>query len=87
MPIGNGTRLVEAGFAASELLPGADVAALLRTTAARTRALKAVPPPLGRSASLLTAPLLPVAVRAAATRGLRVLAGPWTSTTLLSNIG
>ncbi|MFE6732200.1 condensation protein [Streptomyces californicus] len=88
MPIGNGTRLVEAGFAGSELLPGVDVAALLRTTAARTRALKAVRrPPLGRSASLLTAPLLPVALRAAATRGLRVLAGPWTSTTLLSNIG
>lgn len=42
---------------------------------------------MGRSASLLTAPLLPVAARAAVTRGLRVLAGPWTSTTLLSNIG
>ncbi|MFE2653541.1 condensation protein [Streptomyces sp. NPDC059346] len=88
MPIGNGTRLVEVGFAASELVPGTDVAALLRATAGRTRALKAVRrPPLGRSASLLTAPLLPVAARAAATRGLRVLAGPWTSTTLLSNIG
>lgn len=88
MPIGNGTRLVEVGFAGSELAPGADVAALLRTIAERTRALKARPrPPLGRSASLLTAPLLPVAARAALTRGLRVLAGPWTSTTLLSNIG
>ncbi|MEG9552693.1 condensation protein, partial [Streptomyces baarnensis] len=88
MPIGNGTRLVEVGFAAAELLPGADVAALLRATAERTRALKARPrPPLGRAASLLTAPLLPVAARAAVTRGLRVLAGPWTSTTLLSNIG
>ncbi|MFI1226623.1 MULTISPECIES: condensation protein [unclassified Streptomyces] len=88
MPIGNGTRLVEVGFAASEPAPGADVAALLRSTAERTRALKARPrPPLGRSASLLTAPVLPVAARAAVTRGLRVLAGPWTSTTLLSNIG
>ncbi|MFB7227288.1 condensation protein [Streptomyces fimicarius] len=88
MPIGNGTRLVEVGFAAAELVPGADVAALLRATAERTRALKARPrPPLGRAASLLTAPLLPVAARAAVTRGLRVLAGPWTSTTLLSNIG
>ncbi|MFE9700669.1 condensation protein [Streptomyces sp. NPDC006270] len=88
MPIGNGTRLVEVGFAASEPVPGADVAALLRATAERTRALKARPrPPLGRSASLLTAPVLPVAARAAFTRGLRVLAGPWTSTTLLSNIG
>ncbi|MFG3408945.1 condensation protein [Streptomyces sp. NPDC048142] len=88
MPIGNGTRLVEVGFAAAEAAPGADVAALLRATAERTRALKARPrPPLGRSASLLTAPLLPVAARAAFTRGLRVLAGPWTSTTLLSNIG
>ncbi|MEV7111672.1 condensation protein [Streptomyces anulatus] len=88
MPIGNGTRLVEVGFAGSELAPGADIPALLRATAERTRALKARPrPPLGRSASLLTAPLLPVAARAAVTRGLRVLAGPWTSTTLLSNIG
>ncbi|MFJ4610160.1 condensation protein [Streptomyces griseus] len=88
MPIGNGTRLVEVGFAASEPAPGADVQALLRATAERTRALKArTRPPLGRSASLLTAPLMPVAARAALTRGLRVLAGPWTSTTLLSNIG
>lgn len=88
MPIGNGTRLVEVGFEAAELLPGADIAALLRVTAERTRALKAKPrPQLGRSASLLTAPLLPVAARSSVTRGLRVLAGPWTSTTLLSNIG
>lgn len=88
MPIGNGTRLVEVPFSASEVAPGADVAALLRTTAERTRVLKAQPrPQLGRAASLLTAPLLPVATRAALTRGLRVVAGPWTSTTLLSNIG
>lgn len=31
--------------------------------------------------------MLPVTVRAALTRGLRRAAGPWTSTTLLSNIG
>ncbi|MBK3540637.1 condensation protein, partial [Streptomyces sp. MBT67] len=88
MPIGNGTRLVEVGFTATELAPGTDVAALLRTTAERTRALKAQPrPQLGHGAGLLTVPLLPVAARAALTRGLRVAAGPWTSTTLLSNIG
>ncbi|MFJ8774807.1 condensation protein [Streptomyces microflavus] len=88
MPIGNGTRLVEVGFDAAEVASGTDIAALLRLTAERTRALKAQPrPQLGRSASLLTTPLVPVAARAAFTRGLRVLAGPWTSTTLLSNIG
>ncbi|SCF61217.1 hypothetical protein GA0115280_103058 [Streptomyces sp. Cmuel-A718b] len=88
MPIGNGTRLVEVGFTAAEVAAGADVAALLRTTAERTRALKAQPrPQLGHGAGLLTVPLLPVAARAALTRGLRVAAGPWTSTTLLSNIG
>ncbi|MGA6174201.1 condensation protein [Streptomyces sp. NPDC012600] len=88
MPIGNGTRLVEVGFGAAEVASGADIPALLRLTAERTRALKAEPrPQLGRSAALLTTPLLPVAARAAYTRGLRVLAGPWTSTTLLSNVG
>lgn len=88
MPIGNGTRLVEVGFTAAELAPGTDVAALLRATAERTRALKAQSrPQLGHGAGLLTVPLLPVAARAALTRGLRVAAGPWTSTTLLSNIG
>ncbi|MEW1631017.1 condensation protein [Streptomyces sp. NPDC089173] len=88
MPIGNGTRLVEVGFDAAEVASGTDIPALLRLTAERTRALKAQPrPQLGRSVSLLTTPLLPVAARAAYTRGLRVLAGPWTSTTLLSNIG
>jgi hypothetical protein len=35
----------------------------------------------------LTLPVLPVAARAGLTRGLRLLAAPWTSTTLLSNIG
>ncbi|CAO0828207.1 Condensation protein OS=Streptomyces microflavus OX=1919 GN=HUT09_02840 PE=4 SV=1 [Streptomyces microflavus] len=85
MPIGNGTRLVEVGFDAAEVASGTDIAALLHLTAERTRALKAQPrPQLGRSASLLTTPLVPVAARAAFTRGLRVLAGPWTSTTLLS---
>ncbi|MGW2338186.1 condensation protein [Streptomyces sp. NPDC001685] len=89
MPIGNGTRLVEVAFAHEELTADADrMPALLQRTAARTRALKAVPrPQLGRGAALLTAPVTPVAWRAALTRGLRRAAAPWTSTTLLSNIG
>ncbi|MEU1280709.1 condensation protein [Streptomyces sp. NPDC005805] len=88
MPIGNGTRLVEVPFSAEETGPDADPRELLRRTAERTRALKAVPrPPLGSLAGLLTAPVVPVAVRAKATRALRRAAGPWTSTTLLSNIG
>ncbi|MPY64478.1 condensation protein, partial [Streptomyces spongiae] len=41
----------------------------------------------GHGAALLTAPWAPVGVRAALTRGLRRAAAPWTSTTLLSNIG
>ncbi|WP_406478182.1 condensation protein [Streptomyces sp. NBC_01615] len=87
MPIGNGTRLVEVTFAPQEL--DADrMGELLRRTANRTRALKSVDrPQLGHGAALLTAPVVPVAWRAAATRGLRRAAGPWTSTTLLSNIG
>ncbi|MFE9438173.1 condensation protein [Streptomyces sp. NPDC006602] len=87
MPIGNGTRLVEVPFAPEELdhPPMPD---LLRRTATRTRALKSLPrPQLGHGASLLTAPVTPVAWRAALTRGLRRAAAPWTSTTLLSNIG
>ncbi|GAA1541319.1 hypothetical protein GCM10009730_58060 [Streptomyces albidochromogenes] len=88
MPIGNGTRLVEVPFSPAELAPDADVPDLLRRTALRTRTLKALPrPQLGRGAALLTAPVLPVAVRAAFTRALRRTAAPWTSTTLLSNIG
>ncbi|WP_030213345.1 condensation protein [Streptomyces bikiniensis] len=88
MPIGNGTRLVDVGFAPAELGPGTDVGALLRLTAERTRALKAVArPPLGRGAALLASPVLPVAARAALTRGVRRLAAPWISTTLLSNLG
>lgn len=87
MPIGNGTRLVEVPFAPGEL-DASDMAGLLRRTADRTRALKALPrPQLGHGAALLTAPVVPVAWRAAFTRGLRRAAGPWTSTTLLSNIG
>ncbi|MEU9466735.1 condensation protein [Streptomyces avermitilis] len=90
MPIGNGTRLVEVPFALAELasvdrlsMPG-----LLRRTADRTRALKSLPrPQLGHGAALLTAPVVPVPWRAALTRGLRRAAAPWTSTTLLSNIG
>ncbi|WP_455361163.1 condensation protein [Streptomyces sp. SYSU K21746] len=91
MPIGNGTRLVEVGFAAQECAaePGPDaLAVLLHRTAERTRALKSAPrPQLGHAAALLTAPVLPVGLRAALTRGLRRAAAPWTSTTLLSNIG
>jgi hypothetical protein len=89
MPIGNGTRLVEVPFSHDELThASADMPALLHRTAQRTRALKSLPrPQLGHGASLLTAPLTPVAWRAALTRGLRSAAAPWTSTTLLSNIG
>jgi len=87
MPIGNGTRLVEVTFAPQEL--NADrMGELLRRTATRTRALKSVDrPQLGHGAALLTAPVVPVAWRAAVTRSLRRAAAPWTSTTLLSNIG
>ncbi|MEV6752254.1 condensation protein [Streptomyces sp. NPDC051214] len=92
MPIGNGTRLVEVPFSAAELTSEEwspeDIGALLRRTADRTRALKALSrPQLGRGAALLTSPVLPVTLRAAVTRGLRRAAAPWTSTTLLSNIG
>ncbi|MGV9313903.1 condensation protein [Streptomyces sp. NPDC003691] len=92
MPIGNGTRLVEVPFTAAELAAGEGgtdaVGALLRRTAGRTRALKAVPrPQLGHGPALLTAPVVPAAWRGAVTRGLRRAAGPWTSTVLLSNIG
>jgi hypothetical protein len=65
-----------------------DIPGLLRRTATRTRALRSLPrPQLGHGAALLTAPWAPVGVRAALTRGLRRAAAPWTSTTLLSNIG
>ncbi|MGN9759860.1 condensation protein [Streptomyces sp. SD31] len=89
MPIGNGTRLVEVPFSPDELQQADDdMPGLLRRTALRTRALRSLPrPQLGHGASLLTAPWAPVAVRAALTRGLRRAAAPWTSTTLLSNIG
>ncbi|GAA2595807.1 condensation protein [Streptomyces axinellae] len=61
---------------------------MLRATAVRTRALKAADrPQLGFSGGLLTAPVLPVGVRAAGIRALRRAAGPWASSTLLSNIG
>ncbi|MGW0709890.1 condensation protein [Streptomyces sp. NPDC002643] len=89
MPIGNGTRLVEVPFHPDELNPDhTPTPTLLTRTAERTRALKSLPrPQLGHGASLLTAPIVPVAWRAAVTRGLRRAAAPWTSTTLLSNIG
>ncbi|MEU8790616.1 condensation protein [Streptomyces sp. NPDC048643] len=87
MPIGNGTRLVEVTFAPAEV-DASRMGELLRRTATRTRALKAAErPQLGHGAALLTAPVVPVAWRAAVTRGLRRAAGPWTSTCLLSNIG
>ncbi|NLU69236.1 condensation protein [Streptomyces sp. HNM0574] len=99
MPIGNGTRLVEVTFGPAERelhealtaheRPDPEaVGTLLRATAERTRALKSADrPQLGFSGALLTAPVLPVGVRAAYVRGLRAAAGPWASTTLLSNIG
>ncbi|MEU1269505.1 condensation protein [Streptomyces sp. NPDC005799] len=90
MPIGNGTRLVEVPFSTHELgaHSASDMPGLLQRTATRTRALKSLPrPQLGHGAALLTAPVTPVAWRAALTRGLRRAAAPWTSTTLLSNIG
>ncbi|MFI9046343.1 condensation protein [Streptomyces sp. NPDC053427] len=98
MPIGNGTRLVPVGFGPeerrdAELLsadpPDPDaVARLLRRTAARTRALKSVPgSQLGLAGTVLTLPVLPIGIRGALTRTLRSAAAPWTSSTLLSNIG
>ncbi|MFF3543443.1 condensation protein [Streptomyces platensis] len=99
MPIGNGTRLVSVGFGPEERRdagpltadpPDPDaVARLLRRTADRTRALKAAAPgsQLGLYATMLTAPVLPVGLRGTVTRTLRRAAAPWTSTTLLSNIG
>jgi hypothetical protein len=90
MPIGNGTRLVEVPFTEEELADrdAIDMTALLHRTAARTRALKSLPrPQLGQGAALLTAPVVPVVWRAAVARGLRRAVSPWTSTTLLSNIG
>ncbi|WP_055701321.1 hypothetical protein [Streptomyces silaceus] len=92
MPIGNGTRLVEVPFGAQELTghewTPETIRDLLRRTSDRTRALKSLArPQLGHGATLLTAPVLPVTLRAAVTRGLRRAAAPWTSTTLLSNIG
>ncbi|MFI6803599.1 condensation protein [Streptomyces luteogriseus] len=87
MPIGNGTRLVEVPYAPREL-DVTDMPDLLRRTAERTRALKSLPrPQLGHGAALLTSPWAPVTARAALTRTLRRAAAPWTSTTLLSNIG
>ncbi|NEC25655.1 condensation protein, partial [Streptomyces sp. SID8111] len=87
MPIGNGTRLVEVPFSPEEVAPDR-LPELLHRTARRTRALKALPrPQLGHGAALLTAPWAPVGCRAVLTRALRRTAAPWTSTTLLSNIG
>ncbi|MFH8254028.1 condensation protein [Streptomyces roseolus] len=88
MSIGNGTRLVEVDYAAAEVRPETDVGALLRATAGRTRALKSLDrPQLGRTAQLLTAPVVPVAARAVLAWGARRLGARWISTTLLSNIG
>ncbi|MER7396294.1 condensation protein [Streptomyces sp. NPDC000151] len=99
MPLGNGTRLVSVCFGPADLRDAAPaavsgtpdpaaVARLLRRTAARTRVLKATPGrQLGLAGSVLTAPVLPVGVRAAVTRRVRAAAAPWTSTALLSNMG
>ncbi|MFJ8538922.1 condensation protein [Streptomyces sp. NPDC093591] len=98
MPLGNGTRLAEVPMTpedrsdAPRLLAAcpdpAAVTRLLHTTARRTRALKSqASTPLGPGAALLTAPLLPVGVRGALTRGMRRAVAPWASTLLLSNIG
>jgi hypothetical protein len=98
MPMGNGTRLVEVAMTSEDprdtgLLLGerpdlAAVVRLLRTTAGRTRELKASHgAPLGPGASLLTALPLPVGFRGALTRGARRAAAPWTSTALVTNIG
>ncbi|WOI60507.1 condensation protein [Streptomyces fradiae] len=98
MPMGNGTRLVEVAMAAedprdTDLLLGerpdpAAVARLLRTTARRTRALKATRGSLwGAGAGLLTVPLLPVGIRGVLTRGARRATAPWTSTVLVTNLG
>ncbi|QUC61723.1 condensation protein [Streptomyces sp. A2-16] len=89
MEIGNGTRLVEVPFSPEELAKNPEaMPELLSRTAQRTRALKSLSrPQLGHGAGVLTAPVTPVAWRAALTRGLRRAAAPWTSTTLLSNIG
>ncbi|MFI7413770.1 condensation protein [Streptomyces sp. NPDC049627] len=98
MPIGNGTRLVEVPVTPEDrsdapLLLGrrpdpAAVTRLLHTTARRTRTLTAQRrTPLGAGADLLTAPVLPVGMRGALTRGVRRAAAPWTSTLLLSNLG
>ncbi|MGW1882421.1 condensation protein [Streptomyces sp. NPDC001970] len=98
MPLGNGTRLVSVGFGPEEHTDAAllttdppapaAVARLLHRTAVRTRALKATNRrQLGLAAAVLTTPVLPVGLRAVLTRGLRTAAAPWTSTTLVSNIG
>nr|WP_128436565.1 condensation protein [Streptomyces cyaneus] len=98
MPLGNGTRLVEVPVTPDDRSDAplllarrpdpAAVTRLLHTTARRTRALKSQPrASLGPGAALLTAPLLPVGVRGALTRGVRRAAAPWTSTLLLSNLG
>ncbi|WDF35477.1 condensation protein [Streptomyces sp. T12] len=98
MPLGNGTRLAEVPMTPADrtdtpllLARHPDPAAvtrLLRTTARRTRTLKSPQrTPLGPGAALLTAPLLPVGVRGALTRGARRAVAPWTSTLLLSNLG
>ncbi|MEU8776796.1 condensation protein [Streptomyces sp. NPDC048606] len=98
MPMGNGTRLVEVPMTAEDprdtrLLTGerpdpAALERLLRATARRTRALTADPgSPMGAAADLLTAPLLPVGVRGALTRGARRAAASWTSTALVTNVG
>ncbi|WP_329296649.1 condensation protein [Streptomyces pseudovenezuelae] len=99
MPMGNGTRMLrvpvspqdpadEPRLAADPPDPDA-VARLLRQTALRTRALKAARPgpPLGRSAALLTLPVLPVGARRAVARGVREAGASHAPTMLVSNLG
>jgi hypothetical protein len=98
MPLGNGTRLVSVGFGPEERTDAAllttdppdpaAVARLLHRTSIRTGSLKSTNGrQLGLMGAVLTAPVLPVGLRAVLTRGLRSAAAPWTSTTLVSNIG
>ncbi|MFI8836458.1 condensation protein [Streptomyces afghaniensis] len=99
MPMGNGTRMFrvpvspqnpadQPRLAADPPDPDA-VARLLAQTALRTRALKAARPgpPLGRSAALLTLPVLPVGARRAVARAIREAGSSRASTMLVSNLG
>lgn len=96
--IGNRTRLPEIDFAPDERADEVTLTSrhpdpealrrLLHRTARRTRAVKAqARPPLGAAGILLTAPWLPIGIKAPLTRGVRAAATGWISTTLFSNLG